>query len=88
MSLTSALFDVGRFAEAEKLAKDIADSPNVDENVLFELGFIYKNLGRKQEAIDTFKRLVQHNPKHHLARGAEDELWKMEPGYTPSWIRK
>jgi Flp pilus assembly protein TadD len=88
MALATALFDVGRFAEAEKLLKDIADSPSVDENVLSELGFTYKNLGRKQEAVDTFKRLVSRSPKHPLALSAEDELWKMDPGYTPSWIKK
>jgi hypothetical protein len=86
--LATALFDVGRFSEAEKLLKDVADSPSVDENVLFELGFTYKNLGRKQEAVDTFKRLVSRSPKHSLARSAENELWVLEPGYTPSWIKK
>lgn len=88
LALATALFDLGRFGEAEAHMTDLLRSEAGNPDVLFELGFAYKNLGRKEEAIDAWKKLIQANPKHNLARGAENEIWRLDPEYKPSWLRK
>ncbi len=87
-TLASALFDNGRYDEAEKLLTQLVTDHGDDVHVLFELGFIYKNLGRNPEAIQTWLKLVEVNPKHSLSRAAENEVWMLDPGYKPSWLRK
>ncbi|MCC7479121.1 tetratricopeptide repeat protein [bacterium] len=87
-SLASALFDNGRYDEAEKLLSQLLAEHGEDVHVLFELGFIYKNLGRNPEAIQTWLKLVEVNPKHSLSRAAENEVWMLDPGYKPSWLRR
>jgi tetratricopeptide (TPR) repeat protein len=87
LALASALFDLGRFAEAEIHMKELLAAEGGNPDVLFELGFIYKNLNRKDEAIAIWKQLVEANPRHHLSRGAENEIWRLDSTYKPSWIK-
>lgn len=89
LDLASALFEAGRYEEAEAILKDLVGSQgNSDPQVLFDLGYIYKNLNRKSEAIDTFARLIENFPKHALAKGAESAMLELDPQYRPSWMRK
>lgn len=88
LALATALFDLGRFGEAEGHMTDLLRNEAGNPDVLFELGFVYKNLGRKDEAIGAWKTLIEANPKHNLARGAENEIWRLDPEYKPSWLRK
>lgn len=87
MALASALFDMGKFAEAEQHMTALLETNRENPDILFELGFVYKNLNRKDEAISIWKQLVAANPRHHLARGAENEIWRLDPSYKPSWIK-
>jgi Flp pilus assembly protein TadD len=87
-SLASALFDTGKYDEAEKLLTEVAALHGDDVHVLFELGFIYKNLGKNEEAIRYWLKIVQIDGKHSLARAAENEVWMIDPNYRPSWLRK
>ena len=87
-TLASALFDIGRYDEAEKLLKELIAGHGEDVHVLFELGFIYKNLGRNEEAVKTWLKLVEIDPKHSLTRAAENESWMIDREYKPSWLRK
>jgi tetratricopeptide (TPR) repeat protein len=86
--LASIMFEAGRYQDAEQLLTSLLSTHGDNVNVLFELGFIYKNLGRKEEAIRYFSKLVEIDPRHHLARGAENEIWRLNPEYKPSWLRK
>ena len=86
-ALATALFDVGRFAEAERLIVDLLKTRGNDIRMLFDLAFVYKNLDQPEKARATFREVVELDPKHPLARGAENELWAMDPNYRPSWLR-
>jgi Flp pilus assembly protein TadD len=86
--VATALFDLGRFAEAERLLKDILEHSGDDIQVLTDLAFVYKNLNRMDEARQTFLKVIELDPRHSLARCAENELWTMDPTYKPSWMRK
>lgn len=86
--LATALFDLGRFEEAEKLLRDVLESNNSDLKVLSDLGFVYKNLNQREKAKEIFLRIVALSPRHPLARSAENEVWILDPSYLPSWMRK
>ena len=86
-ALAHALFDVGRFDEAERLLTDLLSSRGDDIQLVCDLGFIYKNLGSNEKAIEMFKRVVALDAKHALARCAENEIWMIDPTYRPSWLR-
>ena len=88
MALASAQFDLGKFAEAEQHMTALLQTESENPDILFELGFVYKNLNRKDEAIAVWKQLVTAAPKHPLSRAAENEIWRMDPSYKPSWIAK
>ena len=49
---------------------------------LFQIGSIYKNLKRYQDAIDTFKDLIRKYPEDYWAKQArwkmEDTIWENE----------
>jgi Flp pilus assembly protein TadD len=85
--LASALFDLGRYGEAERLLRDVLDQGSDDLKLLSDLAFVYKNLGNVEKAKEIFLRIVEINPKHALARSAENEIWMMDPSYKPSWLR-
>jgi tetratricopeptide (TPR) repeat protein len=85
-ALASALFDLGRFNEAEQHMTALLETNRDNPDILFELGFVYKNLNRKDEAISIWKQLVAAAPKHPLSRAAENEIWRIDPSYKPSWI--
>lgn len=87
-AFATALFDVGRFEEAERLLADLIKSYGDDRQILYDLAFTYKNLGKIEEAKDAFSRLIQLDPKHSLARSAEQELWRIDPTSPPSWVKK
>ena len=70
-TLASALFDTGKYDEAEKLLKELNTLDTKDLPVLFELGFIYKNLGRKDEAIQTWLKIVELDAVRHFGRYIE-----------------
>lgn len=86
--LATALFDLGRFAEAERLLKDLLEHFGEDIQVLTDLAFIYKNTNRNEDAREAFLKVIELDPRHSLARCAENELWTMDPSYKPSWLRK
>jgi Flp pilus assembly protein TadD len=86
-ALAHALFDVGRYDEAELLLTDLLNSKGDDIQLVCDLGFIYKNLGKNEKAIEMFKRVVSIDAKHALARCAENEIWMIDPTYRPSWLR-
>jgi Flp pilus assembly protein TadD len=86
--LATALFDLGRFQEAEKLLRDILEKNENDLKVLSDLGFVYKNLNQRDKAKEIFLRIVAINPRHPLARSAENEVWTIDPSYLPSWMRR
>jgi Flp pilus assembly protein TadD len=86
--LATTLFDLGRFEEAERLLKDILEHSGDDIQVLTDLAFVYKNLNRLEDARQAFLKVIVLDPKHSLARCAENELWTMDPSYKPSWMRK
>ncbi|MDQ3023807.1 MAG: tetratricopeptide repeat protein [bacterium] len=87
MILATALFDMGKFSEAEQHMTTLLETNKDNPDMLFELGFIYKNLGRKDEAIAIWKQLVAAAPRHPLAKGAENEIWRLDQTYKPSWLR-
>ncbi len=87
-ALAKAYFDAGRYTEAKGLLIELVDIGNPDLQLLCDLGFTYKNLKENDNAIQTFKKLVQLNPKHALARCAEQEVWQLDPNYKPSWMKK
>ena len=88
VALALAAFDVGKFNEAElHYAKLVESYPN-DLDLLTNLAFTYKNLSKLDDAKRTFLRVVEVNPKHNLARSAENEVWMIDPTYKPSWMRR
>jgi tetratricopeptide (TPR) repeat protein len=86
--LASALFDIGKFNEAEKMMTDVLDKVGNDLKLLSDLGFTYKNLKQFDKAKEIFLRIVAADPKHPLARSAENEIWVMDPSYKPSWLKR
>ena len=86
--LVNALFDLGRMEDAEREANKLLQAYGEDLQALTDLGFIYKNQGRREEAMKTFQRVVEVQPRHALARCAENEIWMMDPSFKPSWMRK
>ena len=86
--LVNALFDLGRFEDAEREVNKLLQLYGEDLQALTDLGFIYKNMDRRDEAMRTFKRVVELQPKHALARCAENEIWMMDPTFKPSWMKK
>ena len=88
MELASALFDSGRYADAERLLSELREHNGDDIQLLCDLAFIYKNMDRLEEAKSAFLRIVELDPRHPLARCAENELWMIDPEYRPSWLRR
>jgi len=86
--LATALFDNGKYDEAEKILSDLAQQYSDNIRVLCDLGFTYKHSNKVEEAIRTFKRVVELDSKHALARCAENELWSLDPTYKPSWLKR
>ena len=88
MKLVNALFDLGRFEDAEREVNMLLSAYGEDLQALTDLGFIYKNLGRRDEAMKTFQRVVALEPRHALARCAENEIFAIDPSIKPSWMRR
>src|SRR5690606_21202779 len=86
--LVNALFDLGRFEDAEREVNKLLQSYGEDLQALTDLGFIYKNMGKREDSIKTFQRVVALQPRHALARCAENEIWMMDPSFKPSWMKK
>lgn len=86
--LVNALFDLGRFEDAEREVNKLMQAYGEDLQALTDLGFIYKNLNRKEEAISVFRRVFELEPRHALARCAENEIWMMDSKFRPSWMKK
>lgn len=87
-ALATALFDLGRFDEAERLLADLIKTSGDDKQVLYDLAFTYKNMGRIEDAKTAFLKIIALDPKHNLARSAEQELWRIDPDSPPSWLKK
>jgi tetratricopeptide (TPR) repeat protein len=87
-ALATSFFDVGRFEEAERLLADLIQTYGDDRQILYDLAFTYKNLGRIDEAKTAFAKIIALDPKHNLARSAEQELWRIDPTSPPSWVKK
>lgn len=87
-ALAKAYFDIGRYNAAEGLLKGLVEEGNPDLQLLCDLGFTYKNMNETEKAIEIFKKLVEANPKHALARCAENELWQLDSNFKPSWMKQ
>lgn len=88
IAFATALFDSGKFEEAQRLLVDLLREHGDDRQLLYDLAFAYKNMNRPAEAIATFQKVIALDPKHSLARSAEHELWMLDPQYKPSWVKK
>ncbi len=66
---------VNRFAGILKTYPDYQREPEV----LFYIGMSYKNLGRKDKALEYFNRLVEKYPSNKLAADAKKELTRIKP---------
>jgi Flp pilus assembly protein TadD len=88
LAYANALFDDGRYAEAEQQLRNIVAAHGEEPHVMFDLGFTYKNLKLPEDAQQVWLRLVELHPKNPLAKAAESEVWRMNPDYKPSWMRK
>src|SRR5690606_11780957 len=86
--LVNALFDIGRFEYAERDVNKHLQSYGEDLQALADLGFIYKNMGKREASIKTFQRVVAVQSRRALARCAENEIWMMDPSFKPSWMKK
>ena len=84
----AALFELGQFADAERVFNTTLTKFGEDMQLLVDLAFTYKNLNRLDDAKATFLRAVALQPKSGLARCAENEVWMLDPTYQPSWIRR
>jgi tetratricopeptide (TPR) repeat protein len=84
----TALFDIGKFTEAERVLVDLIHDFGEDRQWLYDLAFTYKNMNRLDEAKATFLKIIALDPKHSLARSAEHEVWMLDPEYKPSWVKK
>jgi Flp pilus assembly protein TadD len=87
-SHATALFELGMFAEAEKVFTEVMSRHGEEIQTLVDLGFTYKNLNRLEDAKRSFLRAAELAPKTNLARCAENEVWMIDPTYKPSWVRK
>jgi Flp pilus assembly protein TadD len=88
LALASALFDVGRFEDAERLQRDILEKQGEDIQLCYDLAFTYKNMKRVEDAKRMFLRVVALDGRHAFARSAENEVWMLDSTYTPSWIKR
>jgi Tfp pilus assembly protein PilF len=86
-ALATAYFDNGDYAKALQLLNELVKEHAQDIQVLCDLAFTYKKLEQTEEAKDTFHKVVALNPRHALARCAENELWTMDSSYRPSWLK-
>jgi Flp pilus assembly protein TadD len=87
-ALARALFENGRFEQAERLLVDLVRERGDDIQVVCDLAFAYKNLGHTDQAAEMFKRVIEIDTRHPLGRCAENELWMLDPRYVPSWMRE
>ena len=88
LALAKAMFEAGHFNDAEKVLDMLNSGYRDNIDVLWNLGFVYKNQDRHDEAIQMFQRVVAIDAKHQLARSAELMIWEMDPSIKPSWMRK
>jgi intraflagellar transport protein 88 len=86
-ALATAYFDNGNYVKALELLSELVKEHAEDIQVLCDLGFTYKKMNQLDAAKDTFHKVVSLNPRHALARCAENELWTIDPTYRPSWLR-
>lgn len=86
--LATAMFDLGRFEEAERLLADLIQTQGANQQVLYDLAFTYKNMGRIEDAKAAFVKLIALDARSSLARSAEQELWRIDPNSPPSWVKK
>ena len=87
-ALATAYFDIGKYDKAESLMRGLLEAENPSQQLLCDLAFTYKNMGQMENAQEVFRRVIEVDPKHPLARCAENELWTIDPSYKPSWLRK
>jgi Tfp pilus assembly protein PilF len=87
-ALSTAYFDTGNYAKALELLNELVRDYGQNIQVLCDLAFTYKNMDQLEKAKETFHKVIALNPKHALARCAENELWTMDPSYRPSWLRR
>lgn len=62
-----ALLKLEKTAEAEKLLTDALTHAPDDENLLFSLGGVQDEIGKKDEAMRTMERLLALNPRNYQA---------------------
>ena len=87
-ALATAYFDNGNYSRALELLNELVRDHGQNIQVLCDLAFTYKNMDQLEKAKETFHKVVALNPRHALARCAENELWTMDPEYKPSWLRR
>ena len=62
-----ALVKLGKNAEAEKLLKKALERYSGDEDMLFTLGTVQDEAGKKDEAVKTMEAILAINPKNYQA---------------------
>ena len=87
MAYARALLDVGRYKDAEALLAKLLEDAGGDIQLTCDMAFVYKNLDRTDQAKEMFRKVIEIDPKHALARCAENELWMLDSSYRPSWMQ-
>lgn len=82
-----ALLDVGRYQDAKVLLAKLLEDKSGDIQLTCDMAFVYKNLDQADRAKEMFRKVIEIDPKHSLARCAENELWMLDSSYRPSWMR-
>lgn len=67
----------GRWPDAAKLNKQILSANSRDFDALNRLGRAYLELGKKNDAISTYKKVLRIDPYNSIARKAVDRLSKV-----------
>ncbi len=87
MAYARALLDVGRYKDAEVLLAKLLEDTSGDIQLTCDMAFACKKLNQLERAKEMFRKVIEIDPKHSLARCAENELWMLDSSYRPSWMR-
>ena len=88
LNYADALFDVGQLDEAEELLEEVDAEHAENIEVIYNLGYIYLKLDRKEDAVEQFTRVIKQDEDHPLAKSAEYELWTMDPENRPHFLKQ
>jgi tetratricopeptide (TPR) repeat protein len=69
-TLTATLVKLQRFQEAVQVGRNVLERASERGNLRFLVGQALEGLGRKEEAITEYRRVITGHPNHKLAREA------------------